>query len=65
VEIGKNAFNGCKALKKVTFKSTKVKKIGKNAFKGIAKKSTIKVPKKKKTAYKKLLKKSGYKKTVK
>ncbi len=32
--IGKNAFNGCKSLKSVTFKSTKALTIGKNAFKG-------------------------------
>lgn len=64
-KIGKEAFSGCKKLKKVTIKSTLVKSVGKNAFKGIAKKSVIKTPKAKKAAYKKILKKSGYKKTVK
>lgn len=64
-KIEKSAFSGCKSLKTVTIKSTKVKTIGKSAFKGIAKKSVVKTPKSKKTAYKKLLKKSGYTKTVK
>ena len=56
--IGKNAFYGCKNLKKVIIKTTKLTKktVGKNAFKGIHKKATIKVPKKKLNAYKKLLK---------
>lgn len=64
-KIEKSAFSGCKSLKTVTIKSMKVKTIGKSAFKGIAKKSVVKTPKSKKTAYKKLLKKSGYTKTVK
>lgn len=64
-KIGKEAFSGCSKLKKVTIKSTKIKSVGKNAFKGIARKSAIKTPKSKKAAYKKILKKSGYKKTVK
>ena len=64
-KIEKSAFSGCKSLKTVTIKSTKIKTIGKSAFKGIAKKSVVKTPKSKKTAYKKLLKKSGYTKTVK
>ncbi len=50
------------AKKKVTIKSKAVQSIGGNAFKGIAKKSVVKVPKAKKAAYKKLLKKAGYKK---
>lgn len=64
-QIGNNAFKHCKKLSKVTFKGTKIKKVGKNAFKNVSKKITIKVPKGKKAAYKKLLKKAGYKKTVK
>ena len=65
--IGKNALYGCKNLKKVIIKTTKLTKktVGKNAFKGIHKKATIKVPKKKLNAYKKLLKNSGMKKSVK
>lgn len=64
-KIGKNAFYGCKKLKKVTIQSKKIKSIGKNAFKSIAKKPVIKTPKGKKTAYKKILKKSGYRSSVK
>ena len=63
--IEKNAFNGCKNLKKIDVKSTVLKKVGKNAFKGIHKKATITVPKKKFKAYKKLLSKKGQAKTVK
>lgn len=55
--IGSNAFYGCKKLKTVTIKSTKIKTIGKYAFKGIVSNATIKVPKSKLSSYKKLLKK--------
>ena len=44
------------SLRKITIKSTKLKKIGKNAFKGINKKAVIRIPKSKKKTYKKLLK---------
>lgn len=64
-KIEKNAFYGCKKLKKLTVKSTKIKSVGKNAFKGIHKKATIKVPKSKLSKYKKLFKNKGQKKTVK
>ncbi len=53
--IGSKAFYQCSRLKKVKIKSTVLKKIGKNAFKGIQKKATFKVPKEKKKAIKKLL----------
>lgn len=56
--IGKSAFANCGSLKKITIKSNSLK-IGKKAFKGISKKATVKVPKAKKKAYKKLLKKAG------
>lgn len=52
--IGKNAFSGDKKLKVLTIKSTKLTKVGTKAVKGIYKKATIKVPKSKKTKYKKL-----------
>lgn len=60
-KIGSQAFYGCKKLKTIVIKSAKlsVKNIGKNAFKGIPKKATVKLPKKKYTSYKKLLKKKG------
>lgn len=59
--IGKKAFNGCKALKALTIKSTKLKasKIGANAFTGTAAKITVKVPKAKLKTYKKLFIKKG------
>ena len=57
--IGAKAFSGCKALKKITIKSTKLKKVGKNAFKGIHAKAVIKAPKAKLKAYKKLLRAGG------
>lgn len=60
-KIGKQAFYGCKALKSITIKTKKLttKKVGKNAFKGISAKATVKVPKSKQKAYKTLLKKRG------
>lgn len=63
--IGSKAFYNCKKLKSITMKSTVLKKVGKKAFKNIHKKATIKVPKSKLSAYKKLLKGKGQKKTVK
>lgn len=74
VLIGKNvsviaakAFYKKKKLKNIKFKSTKVPKIGKNAFKRISKKAVFKVPKKVRKKYKKKLnKKIGFvKKTMK
>lgn len=67
--IAKNAFKGCKSLKKITIKTKTLKKVGKNAIKGIYKKAKIICPKKKKVyikKYKKLFKKNtGYRKTMK
>lgn len=63
-ELGEFAFNRCKKLKTITIKSTKLKKVGKKAFKGTSHKLTIKVPKKKLAAYKKLFKNKGNKKVV-
>ena len=59
--IGKDAFRNCKKLKKVIFKTTKLKKssVGKNAFKGIAKNATFTVPAKKYKSYKKFLPKTA------
>ncbi len=60
-KIGSKAFYGCKKLKKITIKTTKLtsKKVGSQAFKGIVAKVSVKVPKKKLAAYKKLLKAKG------
>lgn len=63
--IGKQAFYGCKKLKKITVKSAKIKSVGKNALKGIHKKAVVKVPKSKLSKYKRLFKNKGQKKTVK
>ncbi len=57
--IGAKAFNGCWALKKITVKSAKLKKVGKNAFKKIYAKAVIKAPKAKRKAYRKLLRAGG------
>lgn len=59
--IEKNAFKGCKNLKKITIKSKKLTaaKVAKNAFKGINKKATVKVPKNKVKAYTKIVKVKG------
>ena len=65
--IGKQAFRNCKKLTKIIIRSSKLTKgkVGAGAFKGIAKKATIKVPKKKFKAYKKFLRKKGAGKKVK
>jgi len=66
-KISKNAFRDCKKLKSITIKTSKLtsSKVGANAFKGIYSKATIKVPKKKLSAYKNFLKKKGIGKKVK
>ena len=60
-KIGKQAFYGCKKLKTITIKTTKLSgsKVGSRAFTGIYSKATVKVPKSKYEAYKKLLKVKG------
>lgn len=60
-KIGKQAFYGCKKLKTITIKTKKLtsKTVGSKAFKGIYNKATIKVPKSKLKAYKKVLKAKG------
>lgn len=63
--IGKSAFEKCGKLKTINVKGTAVKKVGKNALKGIQAKCRIKVPKKKLNAYKKIFRGKGQKKTVK
>lgn len=65
-KIGKNAFSGCKNLKTLTIRSTKLTKKGLagSSFKGISKKTVVKVPKNKLKAYKKLLQSKGLDKKV-
>lgn len=62
--IGKNAFNGAKNLKKVTLNGNSLKSVGKNAFKGVNKKCKITIEAKSKTQFNKIVKmiqKSGAK----
>ena len=64
-KIGKNAFSGCKSLKRINVKSKNLKSVEVNAIKGINSKAVIKVPKVKVNAYKKLFtKKTGFKKSM-
>lgn len=67
--IGKNAFQNCKKLNKVTFKGTAVKTIKPGAFKNTNKKITVNVPKSmkknKKNSLKKKLTNTGMSKNVK
>ncbi len=65
IKIEASAFQDCKGMKKGTFKGANVKTVGKNAFKGIPKTATFKVPKKAKKSYTKLFKKGGFKGKVK
>lgn len=54
--IGKSAFKGCKRLKTVKVKTSKLKKVGGSAFANIPKRTVFKLPKKKAKAYKKFFK---------
>ncbi len=65
--IGAKAFYGCKNIKTLIIKSKKLttKKIGSKAFSKTSKKMTVKVPKNKFKAYKKMLIKRGVNKKVK
>lgn len=64
-EIGGNTFKDCKKLKNITIKSTKLKKVGRNALKGIKSNAKIKVPAKKLSEYQKLFRKKGQGRKVK
>lgn len=64
-KIGKQAFMGCKKLKKITIVSQNVKSVGKKAFAGIHKQAKVSVPKNKYKAYKKLFSKAKTAKSVK
>lgn len=64
-KIGKQAFDGCRKLKKVTVKATALKTVGKYAFRSISKNAKILVPKKKYKKYAKALKNAKTGKTVK
>ncbi len=64
-KIGSKAFYKCRKLGSITIKSTKLKSVGKQAFTGTAKKLVVKVPAKKRVAYRKLLKNKGLSKYAK
>ena len=66
-KIGKKAFYGCSKLKNITVKTTKLtkKNVGSQAFKGIHKKATFKVSKKKISSYRKIFRARGAAKTIK
>ncbi len=55
-KIGKNVFKSDKKLKNITIKSTKLKSVGKNAFKGINSRQRSLCQRKNNTSYKKLMK---------
>lgn len=63
--IGAEAFYNCKKLGAIKIKSTRLKSVGRNAFKGIKPTAAINVPKKKLRAYRKLLKGKGQGRKVK
>lgn len=65
--LSKNTFKNNKKLKTIIIKTTKLTKktLAKGAFKGVTKKTVIKVPKKKLAAYKKLFRSKGLSKKVK
>lgn len=63
--IDKNAFQGCKKLKRITIHSKALQSIGKNAFSGVNKKAVFHCPSSCKKKYKKIFtKKTGYKKST-
>ena len=64
-QIGGSAFKNCKKLGTITIKSTKLKKVGKNALQGIKSTAKVKVPAKKLSSYKKLFRNKGQGKNVK
>ena len=66
-KIGSKVLYGCSKMKTLTIKSSKLtaKKIGSKAFSKTPKKMTVKVPKKKFKAYKKMLIKRGVNKKAK
>jgi len=62
--MGKKVFYKCKKLDSITFKSKKLKKIGKKTFSGIYKSATIYVPASEEVKYQKLFYKAGLKKNT-
>ncbi len=66
LQIGNQAFQSCEKLKKISIRSKGLKKVGKNAWKGIHAKARISIPKKQPAAYKKMFRAAqGVKKSMK
>lgn len=66
-KVGKQAFAGCSKLKNLVFQTKELTagRVGANAFKGIPQSATVKVPKAKRAAYKKIFRKKGLNKKIK
>lgn len=65
-KIGRNAFRGCRKLKRIVLRTKKLKTVGRGAIKGISSKAVIRVPEGRKRAYRKLFRKrTGFLKTMK
>lgn len=59
LQIGDNAFYGCKKLKKIKIRSEDVEYIGDNAFYGISAKAVIYVPRSCLSEYREMIRESG------
>lgn len=58
--IQANAFKGCKKVKKLSIKTTGLKKVTKNSLNGLSRKLKILLPKSKAAQYRKMLRKCDY-----
>ena len=58
-KIGNGAFYKCKKVTDITIRSSEIKSMGKNAWKGITKDAKVHVPAAKLKAYKRMMKKAG------
>ncbi len=58
--IQANAFKGCKQVKKLSIKTTGLKKVTKKSFNGLNRKLKISLPKSKAAQYRKMLRKCNY-----
>lgn len=54
-KIGAGAFRGCARLKQVTIRSKQLVRVGKQAFAGISRSVSMKLPAKKRRKYKSML----------
>ncbi len=65
-DIGINAFNGCKSLKRITIKTVRLVNgsVGKKAFRSISKKAVVKCPSGMAESYKAILVSAGAPKTI-